>query len=88
MKPTAASAAKDQIFKDHCVIFVDFLGFSNIVAGGDDKMADSLTILKASQSSRSEFGITHQPLDERLGSIEVKAAMFAFSDHVVIRLPA
>ena len=87
MEPTATGTVKEQIFEDHCVVFVDFLGFSNIVASSDDKMADLLKILKALQSSRSDFGITHHPIDEKLGSIEVKAALSAFSDHVVISYP-
>jgi hypothetical protein len=87
MKETAISPAREQIFQDHCVVFVDFLGFSNIVASGDDKMADLLKILRALQSSQSDFAISHRPIDERLGSIEVKAALSAFSDHVVISYP-
>jgi hypothetical protein len=87
MESPTSSTEKEKIFEDHCVVFVDFLGFSNIVASGDEKMADLLTILKALQSSRSDFRIAHQLIDERHGSVEIKAAISAFSDHVVISYP-
>jgi hypothetical protein len=75
------------IFTDHCVVFIDFLGFRDIINTAPEKMDNLLQILKALQSSRSEFQITKQVISKELGSIELKAAMSAFSDNVVLSYP-
>jgi hypothetical protein len=79
-------ARRKEILEDHCIIFVDFLGFSNIVHD-TSKTLEVLGILQALQSSRKNFRITKEFNDEHLGQLELQAAVSAFSDHVVISYP-
>jgi hypothetical protein len=75
------------IFTDHCVVFMDFLGFTNILRNGDAKMAALLKVLKALRASNSHFQITSHAISDHYGSVELRAAISAFSDHVVISCP-
>src|ERR1700732_4170211 len=75
------------IFTDHCVVFIDFLGFTNVLRSGHDQMAALLKVLKALQASNSNFRITSHPISDQYGSVELRAAVSAFSDHVVISYP-
>jgi hypothetical protein len=80
------SRRRKQIFTDHCVVFIDFLGFRNVL-NNKGKMRNLLMILKALQASKSNFQINKKVIDERLGSIELQAAISSFSDNVVISYP-
>jgi hypothetical protein len=86
-KPIKRDKPPKAIFTNHCVVFIDFLGFRNVINSGSREMGNLLQISKAIQASESDFQMTLQPISEELGSIELKAAISAFSDHVVISYP-
>ena len=79
---------KSDLFADHYVLFIDFLGFAEAAEHWDDGRAAALAILLSELSTaQSSFEIDGSARQDGSGRIKIVPDITTFSDHIVASFP-